>query len=61
MMAKITNLNQFRKQQNRAKKRAQADVNAAKFGRSKAEREREADEAERAERLWEAHRRDEAE
>ncbi|OOY07304.1 DUF4169 family protein [Thioclava sp. F36-7] len=37
-MSKVTNLNQFRKQQARVKKREQGSVNAEKFGRSKAEK-----------------------
>ncbi|WP_406720661.1 DUF4169 family protein [Thioclava litoralis] len=39
-MSNVTNLNQFRKAKARAEKRAQADANAVKFGRSKAERAR---------------------
>ncbi|MBV2360910.1 DUF4169 family protein [Thalassococcus sp. CAU 1522] len=35
-MADPINLNRFRKQQARMKKRAQADENAVKFGRTKA-------------------------
>ncbi|WP_417807811.1 DUF4169 family protein [Thioclava sp.] len=36
-MSKVTNLNQFRKQQARVKNRAQGDENAVKFGRTKAQ------------------------
>ncbi|KEO61231.1 DUF4169 family protein [Thioclava indica] len=36
-MSNVTNLNQFRKQQARVKKRAQGNENAVKFGRSKAQ------------------------
>lgn len=38
-MGKPVNLNRFRKDKARAEKKARADANAAKFGRSKAERE----------------------
>lgn len=37
-MADIVNLNKFRKSKARADKKAQADENAVKFGRSKAEK-----------------------
>lgn len=37
-MAEITNLNRARKERARDEKRAKSDENAAKFGRSKAER-----------------------
>ncbi|MGX9854922.1 DUF4169 family protein [Limimaricola variabilis] len=56
---KPVNLNQFRKQKARAEKRARADVNAAKFGRSKAEKIRDAAEAEAAAKRLDQHRRDE--
>ncbi len=55
---KPVNLNQFRKQKARAEKRARADVNAAKFGRSKAEKTRDAAEAEAAAKRLDGHRRD---
>lgn len=58
-MAQITNLTQFRKQKARADKRAAADENAAKFGRTKAQKRLEAAEAEKARATLEAHRRDE--
>lgn len=38
-MSKIVNLSQARKAQTRAEKRAQADANATRYGRTKAERE----------------------
>ena len=38
-MSDIVNLNRFRKAKERVKKRTQADENAVKFGRSKADRE----------------------
>ncbi len=37
-MSTVTNLNKFRKQKTRAEEKAQADANAVKFGRTKAER-----------------------
>lgn len=49
-MAEITNLNRVRKDKARAEKRAQADANSVKFGRSKAERAREAADAEKLRR-----------
>ena len=47
-MAEITNLNRFRKQQARAEARRTADANAAKHGRTKAQKQAEA--AEKAQR-----------
>ena len=41
-MAEITNLNRYRKAQARADARRQADANAARFGRPKAERDADA-------------------
>jgi len=49
-MAEVTNLGKARKDRARAQERAQADANAVKFGRTKAERKREAAEAEKARR-----------
>lgn len=40
-MADVVNLNRFRKQKQKADAKRQADQNAVKFGRSKAERNRE--------------------
>ncbi len=37
-MSKVTNLNQFRKQKARADKKAQAEKNTVKFGRTKAQK-----------------------
>lgn len=59
MGAKITNLTQFRKQKARAEKRAAGDANAAKFGRSKAQRATEEAVAEKARRHLDQHRREE--
>lgn len=58
-MSNTINLNQFRKQKAREERRAEADANAVKFGRTKAERQREAEAAERARQHLDAHRRDE--
>ncbi|MEH7829456.1 DUF4169 family protein [Gemmobacter denitrificans] len=55
-MSQIVNLNRFRKDKARAAKRAEADANAAKFGRSKAERDLAAAKAEKSARDLEAHR-----
>jgi hypothetical protein len=47
-MAEVVNLNRFRKAKARAEARDEADANAAKFGRSKAQKAREVADAERA-------------
>ena len=60
-MAEPVDLNRFRKDRQRAEKRAAADANAAKFGRTKAEKDLEKARAEKAARDLEAHRRDEDE
>lgn len=57
-MAQITNLNRFRKDRARADKRRRGDENAAKYGRSKAERAQEMAEAARAARILDQHRRE---
>lgn len=57
-MAEIIRLRQARKQRTRAKKRAQADENAVKFGRTKAERSLEAARTDKAARLLDGHLRD---
>lgn len=57
-MAEIVNLNRFRKAQDRVKKRVQADENAVKFGRTKAQRTLEEAQAAQARTTLEAHRRD---
>lgn len=51
MPAEIVNLNKFRKAKERAEQEKQAEQNRAKFGRSKADRLREADEQERRDKL----------
>ncbi len=55
-MSNVTNLNRFRKEKARTQKRVEAEANAAKFGRSKAERAREALEAEQAAKRLDGHR-----
>ena len=59
MTGKIVNLNTARKQAARAQKRVQADANAAKFGRTKAQRKLEEAEADMARNKLDQHRRDE--
>ncbi len=55
-MSKVTNLNQFRKQKTRSAARAQGDANAARFGRTKAEREAEELRRDTARNLLDGHR-----
>lgn len=57
-MAEIVNLRGARKARDRAAKRAQGDANAAKFGRSKAERELETAREEKSRAHLDAHRRE---
>ncbi len=57
-MADPVNLNRFRKEKARAERRAEADANAAKFGRTKAERDFDTARAEKFARDLSAHRRD---
>ena len=56
-MAEITNLNRFRKQKSRDEARRAGDANAAKFGRTRAERAAEAKDAARAAQHLDQHRR----
>ncbi len=49
-MSNVTNLNQFRKTKARSDKRAKADENSAKFGRSKAQKDLEKARADKAKR-----------
>ena len=58
-MSEVVNLNRFRKVQKRVKKRAQADENAAKFGRTKTERDIDTARAEKAREVLRQHRLDE--
>jgi len=57
-MADIINLNRARKAKAREEKAAQADANRAKFGRTKAEKDAQALEAERREHLLDGAKRD---
>ena len=57
-MAKLTNLNRFRKQKARAEKRARADANAARFGRSKAEKALDNANKQKHEARLDGHKRD---
>lgn len=58
-MANPINLNKARKARARAEKKASADENAIRFGRTKAEKNLEKARAEKARSELEAHRRDE--
>ena len=49
-MSNVTNLNQFRKAKARDEKRAKADQNAVKFGRTKAQKDLERARTEKAKR-----------
>lgn len=57
-MAEIVNLRQVRKVRQRDEKRAAADENAARFGRTKALKALEKARNDRAEAMLDAHRRD---
>ena len=57
-MADIIRLRAAKKQRDRAKKRAQADENAVKFGRTKAQKSLEAARVEKAARDLDGHRAD---
>ncbi|WP_212525744.1 DUF4169 family protein [Actibacterium sp. MT2.3-13A] len=57
-MSKPINLRAARKARERAQKRAEGDANAAKFGRTKAQKESEARAEDKARATWEAHRRE---
>ncbi|MDQ1899057.1 DUF4169 family protein [Paracoccus sp. WLY502] len=59
-MTKTINLRQARKQRDRDAKRAAGDANAAKFGEAKPLRKARQAEADRAERVLQAHRRDDS-
>ena len=54
-MSEITNLNQARKARARDAKRAEADANAVKFGRTKAERIAEAASSTKARNMLDQH------
>ncbi len=57
-MAEVVNLTRFRKEKARAEKRAGAEANAAKHGRTKAEKALEKARAEKAARDLDGHERD---
>ena len=57
-MTKIINLRQARKQRARDEKRASGDANAARFGEAKSLRDARKAEADRANRIHDAHRLD---
>ena len=57
-MAEVVNLRTVKKQAARKAARAQADENAAKFGRTKAERDLQQAQAEKSARDHAAHKRD---
>lgn len=57
-MAKITNLNQFRKDKARAEKRARGDENAAKHGQTKARKALDEARAKKAARDLDGHERE---
>ena len=58
MAGGVVNLRAARKARERDEKRAKGDTNAAKFGRTKAQKAREKTEAERARATLDAHRRE---
>lgn len=58
-MAQPVNLNRFRKDKARAEKKARADQNAVKFGRTKAEKDLDHARSERAARDLDNHKVDE--
>lgn len=57
-MSKVTNLNRFRKDKARAEKRAQGDANAARFGRTKADKALTQAQADKAARDLDGHRKE---
>ena len=59
-MSKIVNLNRARKDKARNAARARGDANAAKHGRTKAQRTLEAAQADKARAALDAHRREES-
>ena len=56
MKSSSVNLNKARKEKARDRAKSQADANAAKFGRSKAQRELQAERAEKLRAALDAHR-----
>lgn len=57
-MTDPVNLNRFRKDKARAAKKASGDANAVKFGRTKAQKQREEAEARKARAALDGHKRD---
>ena len=57
-MVELVNLNQFRKKKARADDKARADQNAVKFGRTKAEKQRDAAQTEMDRKRLADHRLD---
>ena len=57
-MSNVINLNQFRKKKARAEKRAQADENALRHGRSKAKKALDAAQTEKDRDRHDAHKRE---
>ena len=57
-MAQPVNLNRFRKEKARAEKKARADENSVKFGRSNVEKQRDAKQTSKAERDLDGHKRE---
>ena len=57
-MERPVNLNRYRKDKARADKRARADQNAVKFGRTKAQKDAEKAETTRITRLFDSHKQD---
>lgn len=57
-MTQIVNLRQIRKSAERAAKRAQADANAAKYGRTKTERDLQQSQSAKAHAHLDGHKRD---
>ncbi|WP_420002675.1 DUF4169 family protein [Arenibacterium sp. LLYu02] len=55
-MSEIVNFNKFRKEKARADKKARADENAVKFGRTKAEKLREKIEQTRQDKQHDGHK-----
>ena len=57
-MGDVVNLNRFKKQKAREERRAEADANRVKFGRTKAEKKQAEKEKELADKLLEGHKLD---
>ncbi|NBR91130.1 MAG: DUF4169 family protein [Rhodobacteraceae bacterium] len=60
-MAEIVNLNRFRKAKDKASQKAEADANAVKFGRTKAEKRLEEAQKAQADQRLDGHERDRGE